>query len=150
MYQHTKDIYAGLSFLIVALLFGSQLEGLYGVSLVFPQALIIFLAIGGLYLVIKGIVKRKESTRDGEAVAVGRVVVISVLSTAYILLIPVIGFFVTSATFLFVSAYIFRERGHSLVRDLLISTGFTAIFCLFVWGCFVKLLNVPTPEGMFF
>ncbi len=150
MYQHTKDILAGLSFLIFAVLFGSQLDGLDGVSLHFPRSIIILLAIGGVYLVIKGFVTRHKMIKDDEHVAVGRVVTISVMSIVYVLLIPIVGFFVTSLVFLFIASIVFKEPDVSFGRACVVAAVFTLVFSALVWFGFQFLLGVPTPDGMFF
>ena len=46
MRKSSSDILAGLGFLAVALAFGVQYEGLTGVSRVFPESLITFIALG--------------------------------------------------------------------------------------------------------
>lgn len=151
MYQHTKDLLSGIFFLIVALIFQSQSFDLHDISRIFPQALIIFLLIGSVYLILKGIIhfKRKENL-DDEVVVLSRVAVISAISFVYILLIPFLGFFVASIIFLFFASLVFREKNRPMVQSLLISVAFTCIFCAFVWISFVYLLSVPTPDGMFF
>ncbi len=149
MYQHTKDILAGLSFLIFALLFGSQLDGLSGVSLYFPQSIIIFILIGGIYLVIKGLLTRHKKERDNEMLALGRVIVISVMSIVYVILIPLLGFFTASFAFLFIAAIVYRERDVPFAKSCTIAILFTTIFSLIVWFGFQFLLGVPTPEGIF-
>ncbi len=150
MYQHTKDILAGISFLLFALLFGSQLGNLEGVSLYFPQSIIILMAIGGVYLVIKGLLTRHKKVRDNEMLAIGRVVVISVMSIVYVLLIPIFGFFVASIAFLFLASLVYRERDIPFAKSCVVAVLFTSIFSFLVWFGFQFLLGVPTPEGMFF
>ncbi len=151
MYLYLKDILAGLSFLIFALIFYSQTSDLSGISLLFPQSLIIFLILGSLYLIVKGLIRRKhmEMSND-DPVKVPRVVLISIMSIAYVIIIPMLGFFVASAIFLFLAALAFREKEKTLIQSTVISLIFTAVFCFFVWLCFVTLLSVPTPDGMFF
>lgn len=151
MYQHTKDILSGLAFLIIALVFQSQSLNLSGISRIFPQALIIFLIIGSIYLLAKGTINfKKKEGKDTEVVVMSRVGIISAISFAYILLVPVLGFFAASIIFLFFSAIVFRDKHKTMVESMLLALGFTIIFCVFVWLSFVYLLNVPTPEGMFF
>ncbi len=150
MFLHTKDILAGLLFIAFALLFGTQLGGLEGVSLYFPKFIIILLTLGGIYLVIKGIIHKKNKERDIEVVAMGKVFVISVMSIAYVLLIPILGFFISTLVFLFLSSIVFRERDVPMRKSLIISATFTAILTLCVWFGFQFLLGVPTPEGFLF
>ena len=63
MRKSSSDILAGLGFLAVALAFGVQYEGLTGVSRVFPESLITFIALGGIWFVGKGLWRRRSETR---------------------------------------------------------------------------------------
>lgn len=54
MRKCVMDIWAGVGFLALAALFGVQLGDLTGVSRVYPEALSIFVALGGMYFVFKG------------------------------------------------------------------------------------------------
>ena len=90
------------------------------------------------------------SARLREPVAVKRVVMISVLSIAYALVIPVLGFYSTSILFLFGAAMVLSDTGGLSAKTAVSACMLTAIMCLSVWGGFTLLLHVPTPEGLLF
>lgn len=89
MRKSSSDILAGLGFLAVALAFGVQYEGLTGVSRVFPESLITFIALGGIWFVGKGLWRRRSergkegATPGGERTAWRRVAAITVFALCY-------------------------------------------------------------------
>lgn len=155
MRKSSSDIWAGLGFLAVALAFGVQYEGLTGVSRVFPEILITFIGLGGLYFVGKGLWRRRAETTSapeagGEPTAWRRVAAIAAFALLYAVAITTIGFFVSTGAFLFLAFFFLdaseRDFGAKVLHGLL----FSVVFSLLIWGGFVKLLSVPTPEGLLF
>ena len=59
MRKSISDILCGASFLAISAAFGLQYEGLTGVSRVFPESLILIIAVGGLWFVGKGLYKQQ-------------------------------------------------------------------------------------------
>ena len=100
MRKSTIDFLCGLSFLLISAGFATQMGNLDGVSRVFPQALIVVIALGGLWFVGKGLYLRRKETSDcdDEPVAWKKVGIIAVFSLIYALSIMNLGFF--SSTFL--------------------------------------------------
>jgi len=153
MRSSVADIAAGLAVLSVAGVFQAQTGDLEGVSLLFPRILIIFMSLGGVLLCCQGILKRRREEdvpRDAEPVAVKRVVIISAGAIAYVLCIPVIGFYPASVLYLFGMAMVLGNTNKSTRRHALASALFTVVLCVSVWVGFALLLGVPTPEGMLF
>lgn len=161
MTKSTKDILAAVACLIIAGIFYSQMGELEGISRVFPGMLIAFIAVCGLALLGLGLLSRRKERReiDGEPVAMGReeepvsmgrVALISLGSVAYVAVIPAIGFYLASAVFLFAMAWVLRDISVEKRKTVLAAVLFTAVLCLSVWGTFSLLLNVPTPESVFF
>ena len=109
MRKSSSDILAGLGFLAVALAFGVQYEGLTGVSRVFPESLITFIALGGIWFVGKGLWRRRSergkegATPGGERTAWRRVAAITVFALCYAVAITTVGFFVSTGAFLFLA-----------------------------------------------
>lgn len=151
MRSRTTDIAAGLAVLGVAGLFHSQSTDLQGVSLLFPRMLIIFMTLGGIYLVIKGVLQAKRAkSDDDEPVNVRRVVTISIGSILYALVIPLAGFYPASMVFLFAMAMILGDTNTNTARKAVISGAFAAVLCVVVWLGFALMLSVPTPESVLF
>lgn len=154
MRKSTSDIWAGLGFLAVALAFGVQYDSLVGVSRVFPETLISFIALGGIWFVGKGLWRRrsedKKAGEEGEHTSWRRVAIITLFALCYAAAISTLGFFSSTGLFLFL-AFLFldasdRDFGTRIFHGLI----FSIVFSLLIWVGFSKLLNVPTPEGLLF
>ncbi len=153
MRSSITDLVAGLFSLLIALAFYSQCGDLTGVSLMYPSLIIGFITLGGLYLLAQGLLKMRrgcDTIADDEPVALKRVAMISVISMAYVVLIPLLGFYSASALFLFGAAMVLSDMGGGPAKTAVAAGILTAVMCLSVWGGFALLLGVPTPEGMFF
>lgn len=149
------DIGAGVGFLALGAAFGLQLSELTGVSRIFPQALIVVVALGGVYFILKGGVallrERAAAEPDadaGECISWPRVGQMSALAVGYALVVKTVGFFASTALFLFLSFLLLGDRSASVPRRVLFGVLFAGGFCFVIWAGFVKLLNVPTPVGI--
>jgi len=65
---------------------------------------------------------------------------------AYILLLPHVGFFVTSFLFMMIFSYVIDSEKHKLWVYPLVAVG----LLLVVWGIFGWFLKVPLPKGFLF
>lgn len=155
MRKCVMDIWAGVGFLALAALFGVQLGDLTGVSRVYPEALSIFVALGGMYFVFKGgvvLLRERHAVReeadDGESIAWPRVGLISVMAMGYALIVKPLGFFASTSLFLFLSFMLLGDKALPLPKRVLYGLLFAGGFCFLIWGGFVQLLNVPTPVGI--
>lgn len=151
MRKCVTDIWAGVGFIALALVFGVQLGGLTGVSRAFPQSLVILVGIGGLYFIIKGVVmllRERCAAETGEVVVWRRIGLMSVLAMGYALVIKDLGFFASTSLFLFLAFMLLGDAKGSFARRVGLGILFASIFCLCIWVGFVKLLNVPTPTGI--
>lgn len=148
------DLLAGLACIAIAAAFGLQYEGLSGVSAIFPEVLISLIGVGGLYFVIKGLVRRNRTvtgSADEEPVAWKGVVQITIAALIYAVLINVLGFYSATCLYIVPITLILSSREKSsLPARLLKAVLFALIFCLLIWLCFTKLLSVPTPVGLLF
>ena len=149
------DLLAGLACIGIAAAFGLQYEGLSGVSAIFPEVLTSLIGLGGLYFVIKGLLRRsrKAAARgDDEPVAWKGVVQITIAALVYAVLINVLGFYSATCIYIIPITLILsgRDSKRPLPARLLMAVLFAVIFCLLIWLCFTNLLNVPTPVGLLF
>ena len=153
MRSSVADITSGAFVFLVAAIFHYQSAELEGISLLFPQLLIGFMTVGGLYLIAKGFVTRKrgqDKVIDDEAVSVKRVSLISLGSVAYAVITPFMGFYPATVLFLFIMAMALNDAGVSTRKSALMATVLTVIVTLAVWAGFALLLSVPTPQSIFF
>jgi len=116
----------------------------------FPQALITFLLLLSIILVVVEGGKffkyltlnrnnRVPSMRWGEVLPV---ILVLIASLTYVLVIKIVGYFITTFTLSFIVSLMFRAR---VLDALLIAT----VITLSIWFLFKVLLSVPLPEGMF-
>lgn len=154
MRSSTSDIAAGLATLGIAGMFLAQSTELTGVSLLFPKMLIIFMALGGAYLLVTGLLTHRSSAADKVAndkpVAVKRVVLIAVGAVIYAAIIPLLGFYPASTLFLFCMAMALSDVGISTLKNATAAVIFTAVLCAAVWLGFAMILGVPTPQSILF
>ena len=129
-----------------------QMHELEDVTRVFPEALLTVIALGGVWFVGKGVYlkRRDNSSCEDESVAWKKVAIIAAIALVYAVLLSVLGFFVSTAAFIFCTSMILGDKSKSIGHLAKVSMLYSVIFCLLIWLSFVKLLNVPTPTGIFF
>lgn len=160
MRKYVADILAGAGFLALAAAFGAQLGDLEGISRVFPQSLIILVALGGVYFILKGLFQgrreRKAAPAENTGPAAGservswpRIGLITVLAVIYAFCLKPVGFFASIGAFLFLAFMLLSDGTLPPLRKIIYGLLFTGLFCLSIWLGFVQLLNVPTPVGIF-
>ena len=150
MRKSTADISASLAVLAITAVFCTQICELDGITLYFPRLLLIFMGGGGLILLVKGIVghmRNKPTSGEGEPVSIKRIGLITVCSLAYVLVIPILGFYPTTGLFLFGTALLLRDASDTRTA-LKAAAMLTVILGVSVWAGFSLLLGVPTPEGL--
>jgi putative tricarboxylic transport membrane protein len=149
-----KDLVAGVFVLLAAAIFFTQLHELEGAGKYYSVLLLTVISLMGAYLCFLGAAKRRACggrglprADDEEPVALRRVAVIAVASAMYIALIPVLGFYPTSALFLFLSAMALNDTETTPWRAACL---LTLVMCVSVGIVFSLVLGVPTPEGILF
>ena len=156
MRSSTTDIAAGLFCLFTFLIFFAQADTLQGMARSYPLGLLIAIALGASFLLVKGIRKRRSGLdpipENAEDVAIGRVAFILAASIAYVFVIELVGFYIASVIFLFGSGIALSDVQASggWKKLALASAIFTVVMCISVWLMFVAILYVPTPEGSLF
>ena len=156
MRSSTADIAAGAFCLLSVLVFYAQSGPLKGVARDYPIGLLGAIALGALFLLFKGIRKRRSGRdpipENAESVAYGRLAFILAASVAYVLVMDLLGFYIASVIFLFGSGIALSDvKASGGWKKLALAAGiFTAVMCVSVWIVFVEFLYVPTPEGSLF
>lgn len=79
-----------------------------------------------------------------------RVAAITVFALCYAVAITTVGFFVSTGAFLFLAFFFLDTSERSFGTKVLHGMIFSVVFSLLIWGGFVRLLSVPTPEGFLF
>jgi len=144
---YNTDIIGGMIMILSSLLFYSQIGNFTRFGLIFPKAIIIILLILGIGLMIKA--KYKPHYADiFEMEEMSKMLLISAIGLAWVLLLDVIGFAVTSFFALSLAIYALEEKRNmkTLFKDFLIGGSEVALF----YTVFSRLLLVPLPEGIFF
>jgi hypothetical protein len=126
MRSRTTDIAAGLASLAFAGMFQAQSGELEGVSLLFPRMLIIFLTLGGAYLVVKGILRGAAASKESEPVKRQSVTITPQGPSSMCWASRCSGFTPASALFLFAMAMILGDTSTNTARLAMLSAMFTA------------------------
>ena len=153
MRSSIADIASGAFVFVVAAIFYYQSGELEGISLLFPQLLIGFMTIGGIYLMAKGFLTQKKGQDrviNDEPVSIKRVVIISLGSIAYALVTPLLGFYPATVAFLFGMGVVLNDATTSTRQSAVKAAILTVIVTFAVWVGFALLLSVPTPQSIFF
>lgn len=151
MRKSLTDILCGTAFLAISAAFGCQYQGLAGVSRIFPESLIFLISAGGLWFVGKGLYERRgESATAPEKVAWKNVGRIAASATVYAAVIGILGFFSSTALFIWCACLLLGDKSRGLGRLAVVGLVYGFLFSLVVWFSFTKLLNVPTPSGVLF
>lgn len=151
MCKSNQDILCGLCFLAISAAFALQMHELEDVTRVFPAALLTLITLGGVWFLGKGIYlkRRDNSSCDVQSVAWKKIAIIAAIAFIYAVLLSILGFFVSTATFIFCTSMILGDKNKGIGHLVKVSTLYSLIFCILLWLSFVKLLNVPTPTGIF-
>ena len=164
MRKAIADIGSGIGFLAIAAVFFVQHEDGYGVSYVFPLLLMGVISLGGVYYLIKGLfeyVRERQAEKKAQAGTSameqqearpagehwGNIIWVSAMAIAYAVAIPLVGYWISTGLFLFITYIGLVRRSGNIPRSLINAAIFGGGFSLLVWVGFVKLMSVPTPEG---
>ena len=144
------EIASGIVGLILSAVFFFALEDISWMSILFPKTTVYVMALIAGALVVRGIVKpsRDRVFHVGSNV---RWVVTGVLFFAWVLFMPVLGFFVSTVVFMtIIVGYLAQARTQVTIGKLMIWIPIVIAEVTFFYIIFTKVLYVPLPEGMFF
>ena len=145
-----SDIIAGAIGLLLTAVFFFALEDISWMSIIFPKTIVYLMAFISGLLVLKGFVK--PSMRHIFSVGSNtRWVVTGVLFFLWVLVMPVIGFFVSTVVFMTaIVAYLASARMPLTIGKFIVWVPIVIAEVAFFYIIFTKVLYVPLPEGMFF
>ena len=144
------EIASGIIGLILSAVFFFALEDISWMSILFPKTVVYIMALIAGALVVRGIVKpsRDRIFHVGSNV---RWVVTGILFFAWVLFMPVLGFFVSTVVFMtIIVGYLARARTQVTIGKIMIWIPIVVAEVTFFYLIFTKVLYVPLPEGMFF
>ena len=144
------EIASGVIGLILSAVFFFALEDISWMSILFPKTLVYIMALIAVALVVRGILNpsRDRVFHVGSNV---RWMVTGVLFFAWVLFMPVLGFFVSTVVFMtIIVGYLARARTQVTIGKLMIWMPIVIAEVTFFYLIFTKVLYVPLPEGMFF
>lgn len=144
---YNTDLIGGAIMVLSAVLFYLQIGNFTKFGLIFPRAIIIILLILGIGLLIKAKINPHFSDIF-QMEEMSKMLLIAGIGLAWVMLLKVIGFAVTSFFALSLAIYALEEERtrKTLLKDFLIGGCEVAFFYLI----FSRLLLVPLPEGILF
>lgn len=153
--QLHHDVYAGVVILVTSLFFLVQAKEFPERAALFPYLILGLILFFSVLLLINGIRKttmRKKnidvpSADDEERLTFEMIkmpVLLLVTVTAYVVLINILGFFVSTALFMIGILYLLKLRS---LKTYVLTISF---MLLFIYLLFVKLLHVFLPTGLLF
>ena len=143
-------ITSGIVGLMLTAVFFFALEDISWMSILFPETVVYIMGIISVILVVRGVVR---PSRD-RIFSVGsnlRWVVTGILFFLWVILMPVLGFFVSTVVFMTaIVGYLARARTRVTMGKFAVWVPIVIAEVTFFYLIFTKVLYVPLPKGMFF
>jgi hypothetical protein len=144
------EIASGVIGLILSAVFFFALEDISWMSILFPKTIVYIMALIAGVLVTMGIVKPSRD-RIFHVGSNTRWMVTGALFFAWVLFMPVFGFFVSTVVFMtIIVGYLARVRTQVTIGKFMIWLPIVIAEVTFFYLIFTKVLYVPLPKGMFF
>jgi hypothetical protein len=144
------EITSGFIGLALTAMFFFGLEDISWMSILFPKTMVYIMGIISGVLLIKGFFKpsREKIFNVGSNT---RWLVTGVLFFLWVLLMPVLGFFVSTVVFMTaIVGYLARARTRVTIGKFLVWVPIVLAEVTFFYLIFTKVLYVPLPKGLFF
>ena len=144
------EITSGVVGLMLTAVFFFNLENISWMSIGFPKTVVYIMGLVSGILVVMGFVK---PSRD-PIFSVGsntRWMVTGVLFFLWVLLMPVLGFFVSTVVFMtIIVGYLAGARQQLTIKKFMVWIPIVLAEVTFFYLIFTKVLHVPLPQGIFF
>lgn len=144
------DIVSGIIGLTLTAVFFFSLEDISWLSIMFPKAIIGLMGIISASLIVKGFITptRNRIFNVGSNM---RWLITALLFFLWVVLMPVIGFFVSTVFFMTaIVVYLAQSRIKVTKKKILIWLPVIVGEVTFFYLIFTKILHVPLPKGLFF
>jgi len=148
--KFNTDIIGGVVGLAITIFFWFSRGDVSRLSIMFPNAILILMAVFSLAIIIKGFIKadRKPVFSNGDQ---RRIAVTTAALFIWVLAIVWIGFYVASVLmFSFLAYYLASARIKVSLSQFAIWVVIIAGLVGFFYFIFAKLLYVPLPKGILF
>jgi len=144
------EITSGIIGLILTAVFFFALEDISWMSILFPKTVVYAMALISAILVGVGVV-RPSRNRIFSVGSNLRWMVTGVLFFLWVILMPVLGFFVSTVVFMMaIVGYLARARTQVTIRKFLVWVPIVIAEVTFFYLIFTKVLYVPLPKGILF
>lgn len=144
------DIASGVIGLTLTAVFFFGLEDISWLSIMFPETMVYIMAIISGALVVKGFVKPSRD-RIFHVGSNTRWLVTGGLFFSWVLLMPVLGFFVSTVVFMTaIVGYLARARMPLTIGKFIVWVPIIIAEVTFFYLIFTKVIYVPLPKGLFF
>jgi hypothetical protein len=144
------EVTGGVIGLLLTAVFFFGLEDISWMSIIFPKTVVYVMAAISGVLIVKGLVKPTRN-RIFSAGSNTRWMVTGVLFFLWVLLMPVLGFFVSTVVFMTaIVGYLARARMRVTPGKFIVWVPVVVAEVTFFYLIFTKVLYVPLPEGLFF
>ena len=144
------EIVSGVIGLLLTAVFYFALEDISWMSIIFPETIVYLMAIISGILVLKGFIKPSRH-RIFNVGSNPRWIVTGILFFLWVLVMPVIGFFVSTVVCMTaIVAYLASARMPLTIKKFIVWVPIVIAEVTFFYLIFTKVLYVPLPEGLFF
>ena len=144
------ELTSGIIGLLLTSVFFFGLDDVSWMSIVFPKTVVYILFLISATLIVMGFVKPTRS----KIFSVGsnaRWIVTGILFFAWVLCMPLLGFFVSTVIFMtIIVGYLARARTELSIKKFMVWIPVVIAEVTFFYLVFTKVLYVPLPRGMFF
>lgn len=143
-------ITSGIIGLMLTAVFFFGLEDISWMSILFPKTMVFIMGLISVALVVMGVV-RPTRYRVFSSGSNMRWVVTGVLFFIWVILMPILGFFVSTVVFMTaIVGYLARARTKVTIGKFTVWVPIVIAEVTFFYLIFTKVLYVPLPKGMFF
>lgn len=148
MTYRKAEIGASAGLILIAIFGWFQVDDLPADALMFPAILLGVIMLLSLWMLVRALKGTAPHLTDQAAqdwrFAISRERMLGgfAMLAAYLLIVPLVGFFTTSLIFVMLVAWV---AGYRHIRNLLLTS---VGFCLFVYLIFVALFDRPLPKEL--
>ncbi|MCM3761844.1 tripartite tricarboxylate transporter TctB family protein [Alkalihalobacillus oceani] len=156
VFERVKDIIVSVLIFAVCILFYIHTKDLVPPADIFPKVVILVFSILGFFLLLKAVFmkrayeEREEQDLEDEEKGSGKRKWISIVGiVVYIVLMPIVGFYVTSGIFLLLLSMFLIGKKPNVKGSVVPVVVSASVMCI-LYLTFSVFLRVPVPGGALF
>jgi len=146
--RHINAILCLVLFIIISIFFIMNTQVTYP-SNVYPYLIIILLFIFTIVIFINDVLFTKKKKFEETKKVNLRPIIVLVLSIIYFIMINIVGFYTSSAIYLFIMTYLFHPKENSFKRRILSAGSVSILFMSLMWIFLSLMVKIPFPSGFF-